>query len=582
MKTKFLCLCLSIMMLMALLTGCAAKEKSLDDMADQEVRQTKTLVLYLMSEDKVSARTTSEIEDEINKLTKAKFKTQLDIHYFTEDEYYTELEKKFKGKETENKKAEKELNDKRKKEKWLRESCKQAGISYIPATTPAPSTEITEEATLVNEEYGTIEYVYPEPKENQVDFFYVGGYNKYNTYIDEEWIASLDEELATSSKKLKEHIPELYMKALSKAGIYGIPNNSIIGEYTWMLLDKKLMDRYFFTEDSINNYTDDNYYKFLSDVYKYETDYLPIKGTPEILNVYYWTIDPDNNRLTNQPSLMAGFYDNSSNVGYNLSVNTIFHSTSFRNQVTTMKKLELAGYYGTEADQDKPFASAFIKGGYDIYEQYSEDYYVKMLARPRADYDDIYGNMFCVSALEDSVARSMEIVTYINTNSTVRNILQYGIEDENYYIDDYGVLHRYNDTYMMDINKTGNVFMAHPEEGLPEDFWDVGVRQNADAYMVPTFGFQIEYDANVDTERIKKFQDMYPEYMAQLDACKSVDEINAVFNTALAAFAEKDSELNKDYNFVKNTSYLAKDDNDLLPVATIYMQWLIDNGYFKV
>ena len=96
MKTKFLCLCLSIMMLMALLTGCATKEKTLDDMADQEVRQTKTLVLYLMSEEKVSARVTAEIEDEINKLTKAKFKTQLDIHYFTEDEYYTELEKKFK------------------------------------------------------------------------------------------------------------------------------------------------------------------------------------------------------------------------------------------------------------------------------------------------------------------------------------------------------------------------------------------------------------------------------------------------------------------------------------------------------
>ena len=205
-----------------------------------------------------------------------------------------------------------------------------------------------------------------------------------------------------------------------------------------------------------------------------------------------------------------------------------------------------------------------------------------MLARPRADYDDIYGNMFCVSALEDSVARSMEIVTYINTNSTVRNILQYGIEDENYYIDDYGVLHRYNDTYMMDINKTGNVFMAHPEEGLPEDYWDVGVRQNGDAYMVPTFGFQIEYDAAVDTERIKRFQDMYEEYMALIDACKTVEEIDAVFTMALAKIGEKGTALNDDYNFVKNTNYQSKGDDDPAPVATLYMQWLIDNGYFKV
>ncbi len=579
MKTKFLSLCLSIMMLMAILTGCAGKEKTMEDMADQEVRQTKTLVVYLLSEEKVSARTTAEIEDEINKLTKAKYKTQLDIHYFTEDEYYTELEKKFKGKEDENKKALKELNEKRKKEKEIRESLKKAGITTVRVTTAAPSTEVTEEATLVNEEYGTIEYVYPEPGENQVDFFYVGGYDRYKRYIEEEWIAPLDEAFSTYAKKLKEHIPALYMNAFDEAGIYGVPNNSIIGEYTWMLLDKKLMDRYFFEENSINSYFDDTYYNFLSDVYKYEKDVIPVKGELDLLNVYYWTIDPDTKRLTNQPSVLASFYDNSSNKGAVLNVASMFHSNSFANQVVALKKLELSGILGAanaQSDENAKFASAVMKGGYDIYEKYCEDYYVKMIARPRADFDDIYGNMFCVNQLENNISRSMEIITYINTNSTIRNILQYGIEDENYYIDDYGVLHRYNDTYMMDINKTGNVFMAHPEEGLPEDFWDVGVQQNADAYLMPTFGFEIDdSEIVIDTVVIAKYQDMYDECMARIDACQTVDEVVKTINDIKAEITA-----DLDYQYIKNINYPAKSEDDPLPMAKVYMQWLKDKGYY--
>lgn len=582
MKTKFLCLVLGVIMMLAVLTGCSDGEKNLDDIANEAVRETQTLVVYLMSEKEVSEQTAADIEEAINRLTKAKFKTQLDLRFFTEDEYYTELEKKFKDKEKEIKKAERAAAELKKKEKELRESCKAAGISYIPVTTPKKETVITEAQTLVNQDYGTIEYVYPEAGENQLDFFYLGGYDRYIRYSENEWLAPLDEELTTASKKLEEHIPGIYMNHLNKGGIYGVPNNSIVDEYSWMLLDKELMDNYLWTENSINNFTDENLMRFLSDVVSF-TDVTPVAGKPTVSNVYYWTVSAEENRLTNQPSIIGSLYSNESPLGYILNLDSIFHDGAYRNQVTAIKRLEYAGYINEEiAPFSERTAVTFVRGGYDIYSENAYDaeknpdgkYYVKMLESPRADVDDVFEHMFSVNMLEDNVARSMEIITYINTNEEIRNILQYGVEDENYYIDDNGVLHRYNDSYMMDVNKTGNIFMAHPEEGCPANYWENGVKQNADAMIVPTYGMDFGYDQVMDSEAITRLQNLYPEYIKRMNECTSLEELNAFFKTA-----QEEIEANADYKFIMRTNYVPKDEDDPMPIYTFYWAWLLEKGY---
>ena len=591
MKTKFLCLLLGIMMMLAVLTGCSDDGTSLDDIANETVRETQTLVVYLMSETEVSEQTTAEIEEAINRLTKSKYKTQLDLHFFTEDEYYQAIEKKFKGKEKEIKKAERELAERRKREKEIRESCKAAGISYVASTTAKAETVITEAQTLVNQEYGTIEYVYPEPGENQLDFFYLGGYDKYIEYRDNEWIAALDEELVTSSKKLEEHIPGIYMNNLNrnKEGVYGIPNSNVVGSYTWMLLDKELMDEFSFAEDDIQDFFTtgnvENLYRYLNDVNQAHPEITTVAGTPEVGNVYYWSIDGENNRLTNKPSVLGFSFNNNIKLGKGSfpTVDSIFYNKRYQEQVVAIKELEVRGYMDEYVE---PFtqkaAVTFVKGGYDIYAENAYDkvnnpdgkYYVKMLETPRAGVEDIFQHMFCVNQLEDNVARCMEIITYINTNSEARNIMQYGVEGENYYIDDDGVLHRYNQTYMMDINKTGNVFMAHPEEGLAADYWNYGIKQNADALIDPLYNLDLGYDQVVDSEAITRLQDLYDEYIERMNACTTVEELNSFFKTANAELMQ-----NEDYNFVLKKAYEPKTDEDPVPFGTIYWNWIVSNGW---
>ena len=576
MKTRILCLFIVLIMAVSMLASCSSGESSLsEDVEENQARATQTIVIYLMSEEEVAERTERDIEEALNKLTKPKFKTQIDLRYFTEDEYYTQLEATIKAKETENLKAEREELLKRRKEKEIRESCKQAGISYIPETTKAPVTVITEEETLVNEEYGIIEYKYPDVKSNQVNIFYLGGYDKYQEYIDNEWVARLNDEVNTSSKKLKEHIPAVYMDNITSAGIYGIPTNALIGEYTWMLLNKEIMEQHFFTSSDISaSLTDPELYTFLEDVALYDKDVLPVKGEIDPTNIFYWNYDEETESIVNSPSVLGVYCANTAKIGTNLSIYHIFNDSNYINQMKFIARLREKGILlpVEEQDQSKPFAMTIMKGSYDIYNAYSDEYYVKMLESPKADNYSLYTNMFCVNELENNTARSMEIVTFLNTNAEARNILQYGIEEENYYIDADGVLHRYNNSYMMDINKTGNIFMAHPEEGLPADYWNVGIEHNENVGVTPILGFVIDEDSNLDVESLQELLTLGEQYMKELDECNSVAELEEFVKKAKKEIAEHPSYVN-----VVSPRFPEGDAPSTL--SYLYQSWLDANGY---
>ena len=587
MKKRLLCLLIgAILLLTMFMTGCGASDASVEDIAADTSRETQTLVVYLISESDVDPATEFAVEEAINNLTKSKFKTQLDLRFFSEAEYYTELEATLKAKEKEIKAVEKVAKDKKKYEKWLRESCKQAGIAYVPATTPKVETVITEEATLVDEEYGIIRYVYPDPEPNQVDIFYVGGYNKYKEYEENEWLAKLNEQIDTSSKKLKEHIPTIYLSNIRDDGIYGIPTNSAIGEYTWMLLNKELMTTYCHLEQEIDYLIDgdakmdEDLYNFLKDAYVNESDsYVTVYSEEELepANIYYWTMDSETLRLTNGKSVIGCDYTEVNDKGNPIFATNLYGRTKYTNQLKMIKRFELEGFLATDEDKaavesgEKPFAMGIIKGGYDVYNEYSDEYYVKVVSRPRAGEDDIYSDMWCVNALEENVSRTMEIVTYINTQSEPRNIIQYGVEDENYYIEG-GVLYRYNNSYMMDVSKTGNVFMAHPEEGLSADFWDQWVKQNESAKSYPTFGFRVTWDDNPDTERIVALEELYNYYYDQYKACASIEELDELF-----VQAKNEINSNEDYKYVTNQEYVAEKghEKDPVPLMKVYYDWLV-------
>ena len=134
--------------------------------------------------------------------------------------------------------------------------------------------------------------MYPELEKHQIDIIYLSGFERYNDFIDNEWIQPLDEEIAGASRKLTDYISATLLGGVQIEGsTYAIPNNVSIGEYTYMTIDKELFDKYYYNITDIEDVLDCRY--FLADVVKYEPDVLPLNATyEECMNmlVWYWSM----------------------------------------------------------------------------------------------------------------------------------------------------------------------------------------------------------------------------------------------------------------------------------------------------
>ena len=108
-----------------------------------------------------------------------------------------------------------------------------------------------------------------------------------------------------------------------------------------------------------------------------------------------------------------------------------------------------------------------------------------------------------VSELSNEDTRAMEIITYLNTNSEIRNLLQYGIAGQHYTVEN-GTVSRVADKmgnfYDMDIYATGNAFLAYPEPGMDASIWENGKKQNRDSLVEPMLGFNLAEYAQSATQ----------------------------------------------------------------------------------
>ena len=572
MKKRLLCLFLCLSMLLtfcACLSSCNKSEDGEDEEgADVEVdRNTMTLSMYVVTEQKVNYtadelaamsdadRAKAEaviaaydaVEDEINKITKSKFKTQLEMFYLTLDEYYDVVKGAIVATEEEAELAEAAAKALK---KYVREQ-KQAGNTDTEAvhsqfyaqfpqyakyqeTTVAEGEETTTTAdeTVLNE-YGVAELKYPELAANQVDILWLGGIANYKEFVANEWLSQLNEELNGASKKLKDFVYPAFLSAANNVGegTYAIPNNAVMGEYTYLLLDKKLMAKYYYDAATFSSFADIE--DFMADIAAYEKDVIPFAGEAELYNIHYWSIDPDTYEINPDEFSMVGqiynvgaSYENQTN----LQFGNLVRLDTYKTQMLALKRFEENGYIVENYKDTDKFAATVVRGNADLEQVYGDKYEMVVLERPLADADTLLGSMFAVGAYSASVARSMEIITYLNTNSDFRNMLQYGIEGENYTIDaTTGALKRLNKNYMMDLNKTGNIFIAYPEEDMAVDAWEWATKQNLDAGTYPTVGFEFDKEDPIDEDLIKKIATYSAEVKAEIDACKTSKELETLF-----------------------------------------------------
>ena len=784
MNKKLICLTLSILMLLTcLLASCNSEKKESTEGGEEAVvdNSAKTITLWVIADEATLAdgnAAADRVEKAFTKITKAKFKTNVDIQFCSEKDYYEKLEAAI-----ENEQAHAELEEAAGKalRQYLKKN-KDSGkdtaeltdefyelypeyAEFRDTSDDEASTGDAVEETETNE-YGISEIQYPATKKNQVDIFYLSGYDKYMEYYENEWLASLTEELNTSSRKLTDYISTSLLNGVQIEGnAYAIPNNVAIGQYTYMMVDKALFDGYYQKIDKVESvldlnsflgyvhadnagktsddpdyivplestyeeclkmlcwywdigYTDRSCYEMHYDeesgryyvlkekytvkitttdedgnedprneeritdlvqsgsVYKvnangqfidkdgkplsfsYKTDenggwMLDKKGNPiystdaagalylvdaegdpvsfhspetdpraidddyetkadsdgKVRPTYYYTINDDASFSILGTMMKDAAKRNRGSI--NMDLNSLFTDESYRNLYATLKDYDYRGFYGETKDGQRA-AVSFQKGDASLkleseknkkdnekYGTYTDEngrqYYVIIAEYPEATDAELYGNMFAVYANSANVSRAMKVVTYINTNSELRNLFQYGILGEHYELNENGTVHMLstrNNTYRMDLEKTGNCFIAYPDETMDPGVWDMVKKQNNDSLINPLLGFDFntataDSDYSLDVELIDYIAGLNEKALARVNECSSRKELEEImsgnaadsFSTMFAVTQDPKLKKAVDGNYDPETSGVAESARSSSPAA-VYRAWQKAYGYF--
>lgn len=491
MKKKLISLVLLAGLVLSTFAGCsgAADEET---SSSKKKDKTATITLTAITGKSTTAEAIEQVQEALNKFTKSEFKTQVILQLKTEDEYLDFIESQVAAIEEEKAAAEEaaaiaKAEAKAKKEAEKLANKNQKTRSIWTTTTKAETTVNTEETQeMTRDEFDREVVKYPELEGTSLDIIFISGIDMFNDFVEKEYLASLNDELANASKILNKYIHPTVL-SVGKVGStqFAIPTNRIMGEYTYLLVDKELAAKYKFDTTQVKRLVDCE--EFLDAVKANEPGYTPLSQSLEVNYLQYAAFDG-----SLLGSVITGDYTTASKaVPRNLLENSDYVS-----HYELMNKLEKGGYVGTGSKYAIEVATGYI----DTPEQegWDEKYDVIVYEKPVCD-NRLYDGMFAVSAYASDVARCMEVVTLLNTDADFRNTFSFGVEGVNYEFNEDGSVHMLNNDWSMDFYHTGNTFIGAAPETLPANYGEVGKLQNIETITGPYFKWEYTVE-EVDEE----------------------------------------------------------------------------------
>ncbi len=574
MKKRFLPLILCLLMVLPLvLASCGNKQADLEVETDEDGNviasntdnKAMTITLYSIVGDRTTEEDIARIQKAINSYTESEFNTHVLCKFYKESEYDGVIAEKIEQIEAQIAEKERLAAEAKAAAKAAREAARAAaaaGQTTVAETTTEETTEVDE--TIINS-YGIEETVYPAEDGVQMDIFLVRGKDNFLKYVEDGIMTTLDEELSINAKILKTYIhPTFFSAAKIGSSTYGIPNNHLIGEYQYMLVDKELVDKYYYDPDGFNSIADLE--EYLDDVIKYEPDVIPLMNEPAPRIVYF----------TSEPSIVGAAVPKNAKPGTKATPNNLLGVNEYMNSYKMMVKYKSAGAIageGANLDDGNRYAAAVVSGDINFPEKYEDRYYVSVYKYPEANDNNVYGGMYCISQYAANVSRCMEVLELLTTEPEIIDILAYGVEGVDYEIDENGYVAKKDTTYSMNLNYVGNQFMMTPSADLSDsmkalaaDNWALAKKQNLDMAYDPYLGFRLNYTA---TDKEGNVSDLKSSEMTIKQIMDGVVESSKDFLKQIEEFRPYEQEVTEQYYVKTSTGDIEQRERTVMKTVTI-------------
>lgn len=536
MKKKLVTLLLLSAMLLSSFTACGQETDSATEANEKAQEMTATITLTAIVGDSTTPEAIAEVQEAINKLTKSEHKTQVILQMKTASEYEAFIESQVEELEAIIA-AEKEADEKRKAEAKARRDAEKAAnmnkknrSKWVTTSKEETSDTAIETQEMTKDEYGRTVVKYPDLEGPSLDIIFITGEAMLNDYIAKEWLAPLTTEMTNDSKILNKYIyPTILSAGKDGNNTYAIPNNRLIGEYTYLLIDKTLAEKYELNIEEVDTLTDCK--EFLDAVIANEPDYMPLNKEVDLNYLQH---------CGEEGSMLGAIIKPNYEHRVPAIPRNLLDMKSYIEHEALLDKLSEGGYIG-EAEK----YAIEVRTGYintPEKENWEENYAVVLYEKPIAD-ERIYEGMFAVSSYASNLPRCMEIITMLNTNEELRNIYAFGVEGVHYELNEDGTVHMLNNDWSMNFFHSGNTLIGATPETLPVDYKEIAILQNIETLVNPYFKWNF-VPSEENPTLVDEFKALSDRYMEEFENAE--DKIE--FAKSLKSEFSKNSVLSKMLN----------------------------------
>lgn len=595
MTKRLISLILALIMILSMcMTACSGGEEAEAEGEDAEVevdaqRKNMALTMYAITSDKTTEAGLARVEEKISYYTQAKFKTRLDLRFVTASEYQASLDSmydKFAAQEAEEKKKEEEAKisasvEASKKAQMTKEERQEyEQQKRLEAKEAAKKAEeaAKEEAALIasGKDVATV-------KDVQMDIIFIPGMQEYYNYVEQGLVIELSSFLAAKFKNINDYVYPSFMTAASIDGVvYGIPNNqAIASDETFFVVNKALAEKYGVDWSKVQSITD------LNDVF------LKVKQNEAGVTPIYGDFDPEG--MTYYEDSVVGImahttcaFSDTFPGGNYTAANTYSALKPDSTQSSAMLDYcATKNYYnknGLISQTNQNFFLSVQELSEAERKEWEDKGYLTVLYKG-ADFTTeaaLQNGLFGISKYCEDPDRAMEIIQLMTTDSGMRNLLAFGVEEEHYIVDagNENVITVIDESYSMDFSKTGNALIGYVPDTMDPDYVEKAKAKNLNSHLNPFLGFRYDWSTADNAKWValaKEWEAYVDPIYAQLRAGTLDNYEQVLQDTYQAIYSNPDGKFSDSYlkwqtectfrNTYKTYTKTLKTLNDFLHVA---------------